>query len=243
MCRIKEYSKMMQSHLGSILLRFDTYLLYDDFNKCATKLKEISNGIPSDVPFDEINEQLIDIDSVAELRDTYINKVIETDLVSLTGARLNEIKCDIYVNPYFIAFSISSDGASIETSVENITATAINVFQELGIHVNDIYLRLNYFVDKRTDADLWNICDKSAFPVMEGNGYNGQYTDSIIRDGIFLDLTRTISPSDEKINPELSDVIIQTKAVLTVSATENIAECIKNVVKLSKDEVTRCFTN
>lgn len=237
MCRIKSYNNKMQDYLDSILLRLDTYFLPDDYDKYAMLLKDLSGGIPSKIQFNEINEQLIDIDSVAELHNMYLNRILTSDLTLLSKAKLNDIKCDIYINPYFIAFDIPSRSIQIEDAIGAVKELFLDKFE---IPLNFCYLRLNYSVIKKTEDEIWDICDRSAFPVLESNnGYNGQYTDSMTYDDIFLDLSRTISSSDS--NSGLLDSNIQTKAVFRVSDTKNVAEEIMNVVEFSKQEITRCF--
>lgn len=227
----------MQNYLDSVLLRLDTYLLPDDYDKYAMLLKDLSGGIPSKIQFDEINEQLIDIDSVAELHNMYLNRILSSDLTLLSKAKLNDIKFDIYINPYFIAFDIPSRSINIEDAIGAVKELFID---KVEIPLNFCYLRLNYSVIKKTEDEIWNICDRTAFPVLETtNGYNGQYTDSMTYDNIFLDLSRTISSSDA--DSGLFDSNIQTKAILRVSDSKEVSAKIMNVVEFSKQEITRCF--
>lgn len=239
MCKIKEYSETMHRYLNSVLLRLDTYFLREDLSEHAKLLKDLTNGIPSEIPFDEINGQLIDIDSVAILHDTYLNTILESKtMVCITHGNLNGTECDIFLNKYFIAFYIP-----IEAKRQTIE-DSINAIREVYMNRHNIpllfsYLRLNYSVERCGKKDLWEICDRSAFPVMEGNVYNGQYTDSIERNGMYIDLSRTISPSDAK--SALYDVNIQTKTLFPVSDIKGATEKIPSAVKESKDEISRCF--
>ena len=56
------------------------------------------------------------------------------------------------------------------------------------------------------NEDLWDVLDKSAFPIIEGNIPNGRYSDTLTRENVNIDLVRTISPSQEE---GLSDIYIQ----------------------------------
>lgn len=239
MCTVKSYNDSIHSYLDAVLLRIDTYLLPDDYDKYTILLKDLSNGIPSKIQFNEINEQLIDIDSVAELHNTYINRILMSDLTLLSKANLNNIDCDIYVNPYFIAFYIPSKSIKIEKAIGAIKEIFLSKYE---MPLDFGYLRLNYSVNKKTENDIWNICDRSAFPVLKEIGYNGQYTDSMkYDDDVYLDLSRTISPSD--VDSNLLDINIQSKAVFPVSAMKGVADKIMNVIELSKNEITRCFNS
>lgn len=223
----------MQSYLDHVLLRLDTYLLYDDYKKHTQELKNLSNGTPSEIFFDEGNMQLIDIDSVADLHNTYINKILETNMICLKNGQLSDIKCDIYVTPYFVTFYIPSNGKPIEKIIHTINETYI---KEIKIPLLFGYLRLNYSICKQSKENIWTICDKSAFPIMEDEDYSGQYTDSTERDDVYIDLSRTISSSDKE--SRLVDINIQTKAIFSIS---NITEQIPKVIELSKREISRCF--
>ncbi len=238
MCKVKPYSDAMQSYLTSVFLRLDTYFLYDDFREQAKLLKELSNGIPAEIPFDEILEQQIDVDSVADLHDTYINKILDSDLIRLSNASINGMICDVFVNTYFIAFLFKA--GNIPDPQQVVEAINQAYLQKYNYPLQFSYLRLNYSVLKQEPGNLWNICDRSAFPVIQEGEYNGRYTDSIERNGVFIDLSRSISPSEPK--SEEIDVNIQTKAVLQSFDLRGVSLNIGEVTELSKQEISRCFT-
>lgn len=236
MCKIKPYNETMNKCLNSILLRLDTYLLYEEIQKVALKLKELSHGIPSENIFDEINEQIIDIDSVAELHDTYINKILESNIIYLRNSNINGVECDIYVNMYFIAFKITPNGRE---DIEYLVSQILTGLSELSLSIIFSYLRLNYSIHDKTSDEIWEICDKTAFPIMDGERYTGQYTDTTERNGVYIDLSRTITPTTEP--NKKYDVNIQTKAILSTKNINDISEKIHNVITVSKEEVSRCF--
>lgn len=236
MCKIKEYTNAMHSNLTSVLLRFDTYFLYDEYSKHAAILNEWFGGTPSEILFDEISNQLLDVDSIAELHDTFLNTVMSSKLIRIKSARLDDIECDIYINPYFVAFDIIINGKSIEE--------LINIIREAYIKKTEInllfcYFRLIYSVCKVSQDLIWEICDRSAFPIMEEGGYSGQYTDSTEKEDVSIDLSRLISPSDKE--SSLTDIIIQSKAICPVSNMKEATEVMDKLILLSKNEISRCF--
>ena len=238
MCKVKPYSDVMQKYLNSVLLRLDTYFLYDDYLKQAKVLQELSNGIPSEIPFDEILEQQIDVDSVADLHDTYINKILDSTLIRLRDADFNGFRCDVFVNTYFIAFLIKSN--NVTDPYKAIEAIKKEYLDRYDFPLQFSYLRLNYSVLKHKPESLWTICDRTAFPIIQETEFNGRYTDSIEKDGVFIDLSRSISPSEPK--SEELDVNIQTKAILQTFDLKSLAVNILNVAEISRQEVSRCFT-
>lgn len=226
----------MQSCLKSVFLRFDTYLLSEDLTKIVGELRNISHGIPSEIPFDDMRQQIIDIDSVAELHNVYINTILDSKKIfHLRNAEIEGIRMDIYVNTFFIAFNIQSDN-KIEDSVKAIENSFLNHF---CIPTDFCYLRLNYAKTKVKQDKLWTIFDKSAFPIMDDIRLNGRYLDTVNKDGIFIDLSRVISSSDEDEN--LTDVYVQTKAVFETPNSKESIEDIHKAVSYSKDEISRCF--
>ncbi len=237
MCRIKEYSDKMQNHLESVLLRIDTYLLSEDLSKQLSILRDLSGGTPSEIPFDEITQQTIDIDSVADLHDAYLNNILDSNIIyCLKNASLKGINQDIYLNKFFIAFYVQSKEYNIEDIILSIKDT---YFQKQDIPTIYSYLRLNYHLENIPNIELWNICDRSAFPIMEEVDYNGKYTDTIERDKIFIDLSRSIS----LYNPDADqyDVNIQTKTIFAAPMLKEVDKLILDAAQQSKKEVTRCF--
>ena len=154
----------------------------------------------------------------------------------LKNAFIDGVEMGIYLNKYFIAFDIPSYGKSIESLIASVKDNYLNRF---NFPVIGGYLRLNYSLQNIANDDLWNICDKSAFPILEDTGYNGNYSDLIVRDGISIDLSRTISQTEENI--DRSDIVIQTKAIVQVQDLKGIDMNIMEVVSQSKKEVSRCF--
>ena len=136
---------------------------------------------------------------------------------------------------YFIAFKITPDGKNIEDLVSRI----LTGISELNLSLIFGYLRLNYSILDKTPDEMWEICDKTAFPIMDGERYSGQYTDTIPHDDVYTDLSRTISPSN--IQDNKCDVNIQTKAILPITGITGLSERIHDVIRVSKDEISRCF--
>ena len=236
MCRTKSYNDCMQSFLDAIVLRLDTYLLPNDYDNVATRLRDLTGAVPSNIQFTEINEQIIDIDSVAQLHNAYLNKILMSDLILLSHAKLQDIECEIYVNPYFIAFEIPSRSIKIEKAVSSVRES---ILTKLDFPLDFGYLRLNYSVNKKNKDEIWNICDSSAFPILDVNASSGQYIDSMKSDEFFIDLIRAISPSEAE--SDLVDINIQSKVIWEVEDINMITNRIMEVAELSKKEITRCF--
>lgn len=237
MCKVKPYSKEMQKYLDSVLLRLDTYFLYDEYQKQAKVLQDLSNGIASEIPFDEIIEQQIDVDNLSYLNDLYLNKILGSNLIKLSNADFGGGKCDVFVNTYFIAFLIKpNEGVDPNDAI---AAIRDKYLLDNNQPLQYTYLRLNYSVSRQKPETLWKICDRSAFPIIRDTEFSGSYTDSIEEDGVDIDLGRSISPSEPK-SKEL-DINIQSKAVVKSSNFNSIADDIINIVKLSEKEITRCF--
>lgn len=237
MCKIKEYSDKMQSHLESVLLRIDTYLLQEDLSKQLFILRDLFGGTPSEIPFDEITQQTIDIDSVADLHDAYLNNILDSNIIyCLKNASVEGINQDIYLNKFFVAFYVQSNKYHIENIILSIKDT---YFQKQDIPTIYSYLRLNYHLENIPNKELWDICDKSAFPIMEEVDYNGKYTDTIERDKIFIDLSRSISPCNS--DAGRYDVNIQTKTIFAAPILNEVKGRILDAARQSKNEITRCF--
>lgn len=178
----------------------------------------------------------MDVDSVADLHGTYINKVLHTELICLDDCKIAGKTFRIFVNSYFVAFEIYDPGTDLKDMIGSIVGKYMG---DSNVPLSYLYLRLNYSVDRKHPDQLWQICDRSAFPVMEGGEYTGQYTDSREVENIFLDLSRFISPT-ERGSDEL-DVTIQTKAVMPVGAGDNVVDDVMSTLVKSESEVTRCF--
>lgn len=236
MCRVKKYSEKMRQYLTAALLRLDTFLLYDDFLRQPEILRKLFGGHPSSPSFNDLIAQAVDVDSVADLHGTYINKVLDSELIFLEGCRLAGKTFNIFVNTYFIAFDITDPGSDLNDLIGDIVGKYLTVS---GLSLSYAYLRLNYSVDRKKADQLWQICDRSAFPLMEGGEYTGQYTDSREIENIFMDLSRFISPSEK--GSEQLDVTIQTKAVISIGAENNVADDVMSALAHSEIEVTRCF--
>lgn len=227
----------MQKHLDSILLRLDTYFVYDDYQKHAQMLMDLSRGLPSPVPFDEIMIQQLDVDSVAELHDTYINKILDSDLIRLRQADLSGVKCEIYINTYFVAFLFSVKDGDISPDIA-MNAVKQAYLEQFKLPLIFSYLRLNYSVGTPSLEKMWEICDRTAFPILNEEVCDGRYTDSNQKDAVFIDLTRSIFK--EKESPAVV-VNVQSKAVNQTSDLREAAESIMNMVEISQMEVSRCF--
>lgn len=239
MCKIKEYSDNMHSCLTSVLVRFDTYLLPNDINEIFGSLKNKLRAIPSEILFDDINEQIIDIDSVAVLHNVYLNNVLDSNgMFFLKDACHDGIGMDIYINKFFIAFNVQSNKHCIEDSIKSIESIESDILKEFGVLPEYCYIRLNYSKTEIKGADIWKLFDKSAFPVMEDRDYNGRYIDTISKKDIEVDLSRSISTSGEG---NRMDINIQTKAIFRIENPNEISERIKDAILISKDEVSRCF--
>lgn len=238
MCKIKEYKDATNKYLNSILLRLDTYLLPDDIEKVLYDLRDKSKGTPSEIPFDDINEQIIDIDSVAELHNAYINTILDTKKIyTLKNTDFNGVELNIYLNKFFIAFEISKNDQNIEDAVNAIRNSFLNTY---NMSIDFGYLRLSYSNVDIDNNNLWNVFDKSAFPVMDGAQSNGFYVDTVSDNNIDLDLIRSISPSSEYAGS--SNVNIQTKAIFQTKSTAETSDKVLDAVSFSKREATRCFT-
>lgn len=238
MCKIKPYSDQIHHYLDSVMLRIDTYLFPEDLESMLKKLQEIFNGRPSEISFDEINMQIIDIDSVSDLQNSFINNILESKKIYLlNNANSFGIMQDIYLNKFFIAFNVKGPIESIEKSIMAIQ----DAFSSLAkIDASYCYLRLNYSLVHVDKDEVWSICDRSAFPIMEGLGYDGQYTDSIQIDDFFIDLSRSIYNNK---NDNDVDVNIQTKLIFSTSSLQEVSEKIGKAVDLSKNEISRCFNS
>lgn len=237
MCRIKEYNENMQNHLESVLLRIDTYLLPEDLSKQLTILRDLFGGTPSEIPFDEITQQIVDIDSVADLHDAYLNNILDSNIIyCLKNASLGGINQDIYLNKFFVAFYVQSNEYRIEDIILSIKDTYLKTQNIPTIYS---YLRLNYHLENIPNTKLWNICDRSAFPIMEEVDYNGKYTDTIERESIFIDLSRSVSPYNP--GSDGYDVNIQTKTIFEAAMLKEVDKLIWDAALQSKNEVTRCF--
>ena len=110
---------------------------------------------------------------------------------------------------------------------------------KMNIPVDDLCIRLFYLIKNTRNDLLWSIIDKTAFPIIEGNLYNGRYTDSSSRDNISIDLTRTISPSEES---GYSNIAIQTTAFASLDSINDSDGIIEVMIESSKEEITRCFS-
>lgn len=237
MCRIKEYKEEMNKYLTSMVLRLDTYLLPDDIESVLHSLRDKSRGIPSEILFDDINEQIFDIDSVAELHNAYINTILDTKKIyTLKNANFNGIELDIFLNKFFIAFEISKNDQNVEDAINAIGGAFLKSYD---MPIDFCYLRLNYSKIGIGNDNLWNVFDKSAFPVMDGAQYNGLYVDTVSYNDIDLDLIRSISSSSEDAGS--SNVNIQTKAIFQTKSTADTSDKVLEVVSFSKREATRCF--
>lgn len=228
----------MHHYLDSVMLRIDTYLFPEDLESIFQKLQEIFKGRPSEISFDEIIMQIIDIDSVAEMHDSYINNILDSKKVYLlNNANYLGIEQDIYLNKFFIAFNIKVSNQKIEDIIKAIEDS----FSRLE-RINPLYcyLRLNYSLVHIKKDEIWNICDRSAFPIMEGLQYNGQYTDTIQIHDFYIDLSRTISNNNDDNDV---DVNIQTNAIFSTSSLQEVSEKIGDAVCLSINEISRCFNS
>ena len=197
---MKVYSDKMQTLLKYALIRFDTFLLNQDVEKYTSILRECFGGSIKEISFNEILEQFIDIDSVADTHNISITKVLQSNSIQLSELRIGQIQFDIIVNKFFIAFLTNKIDGNIEDSLSPICDAIKKMLETANLDL-DLFLRLNYSVEKKSPDELWNICDRSAFPIMEGGNYSGQYTDSTEIDNTFIDLSRTISSSEIKEEP------------------------------------------
>lgn len=237
MCKIKEYSPLMQSYLNSVFLRFDNYLLEEDKNRTILTLREIFGGNPTESYLDEYLQHILDVDGIASTHDISITEVLRTTVLILRDITLEECKCEIFVHKFFIAFYFEKEGIDLN-NLRNVLELKLKEIK-MNIPIEDLCIRLFYLIANIHNEQLWSIIDKSAFPIIEGNSYNGRYTDSTSRDNISIDLTRTISPSEER---GYSNIAIQTMAFASFDFINGSNEIIKTMIESSKEEITRCFS-
>lgn len=233
MCKIKKYTEDMQSHLNSVLFRFDSYLLEDDKNDAIKTLRDIFGGNPAESFMDEYLQQILDVDSIASVHGISITEVLNTTVLMLRGVKCEDYECEIFVHKYFIALFFRTNGIDLSLLQKRVGDNIVKVAQP----VESLCIRLSYSINI-SNKELWNVIDKTAFPIMDESVYNGRYTDSALKGNISIDLTRTISPASQS---EFSDIVIQTMAFASLNNMNNSIESIKNMIGLSTEEITRCF--
>lgn len=233
MCKIKKYTEDMQSHLNSVLFRFDSYLLEDDKNDAIKTLRDIFGGSPAESFMNDYLQQKLDVDSIASVHDISITEVLNTTVLILRGVKIDDYECEIFVHKYFIALFFRTNGIDLSLLQKRVGDNIVKLAQP----VESLCIRLSYSINI-SNKEIWNVIDKTAFPIMDESVYNGRYTDSALKGNISIDLTRTISPASQS---EFSDIVIQTMAFTSLNNMNNSIESIKNMIGLSTEEITRCF--
>lgn len=241
MCRIKRYSQCIQDTLISVMLRFDTYLLEDD-KECVIKiLRDTFGGNLAELNMDDYLQQKLDVDSIALIHETSITEVIRTPALILKDIRFEGSICDIYVHKYFISLYCETR-QTYKIDLSNLQQTIKNriVDNKNDISIISCCVRMFHSVANLKNEDLWDVLDKSAFPIIEGNIPNGRYSDTLTRENVNIDLIRTISPSQEE---GLSDIYIQAMTFVSLENIRQSIEYIDNMFQFSKEEVSRCFSD
>lgn len=236
MCKIKAYTDKMNQYLSTIMCRFDTYLLDKDIQSITDLLRGKFGGMLYDSNFSDDLQQDLDVDGIAEMNDMSISEVVRTPVLIIRNAQIEDCFFNLYIHKYFIAFFASVDE---KTNSDLVIQTLKSVLGTLGdVPVNDMILRLFYSLPSVKNTDLWNVLDRTAFPVMDGGIINGNYSDSFDKDDISVDLNRMITPAVEG---GKSNVYIQTLSFVECEHICCIEERIGNIIESSQEEISRCF--
>lgn len=240
MCVLKEYNNSMKEYAIGLVIRIDIYSMPSAYGNLIDLFKEdATDFVVRKLRDDEMIT--IDIDSCSDVTGRSLNELMAETCYILTLST-EHITYRVYVHPNFVAFAfkdISSKNYLMQFLHEN--SQRCRNFN--GINTLDVSIILQHCALNINVETLWQTFDKTAFPIMDEDSYNGQYIDSSTKGDIHCDLHRTISPSPD--NESNYDIVITAIAFADISSNyydENQSHSIsEELINVVFDETTKCF--
>ena len=248
MCKIKEYTKNVNSLNESISFRMDFFSVPSFKNEFVENIGEIL-GFPcfQERLITEEEKQKIDIDSVVNTLDNSIEEIISTKIYKYFDFKISNIDCELYISHYYIFLYIDYSGYDGDGDY---LAEVCNIFNQLREFSSKLTpQKLSFITSYHAQADegqLWKVFDKEAFPLMESdNLVNGRYADQHEYEALSIYLVREIRKGyDKETQNIIYDVNVTSYATRVINSIKNIDfnDIFSQMLDNSHKEVTRCFT-
>lgn len=241
MCKRKDNLAKIKRFQQSLNFRMDYYAVPKSLRQLVDDLYK--GGVYEERKPTEDEMQIIDFDNVASCMNTSITELLYHNCHIISG--LDEGKCTIFIHKNFI--SIQYDTTSSDDNVKVCDYVRSVFSQVVGsgrFNIQDVFCKTLFACVDISKTDVWNVFDKTAFPVMEeANMINGSYVDSHQCDSYFIDLSRNISPNTEG----KYDVIVSTSALCDEGLSQlneggKLEQLLDGILKESLNEISRCFT-
>lgn len=246
MCKIKEYTPRMLEACDRVSFRLDFYsspkfasdytqMVYGKYERDDYARRELTDA----------EKLTVDVDSAAETFGMNIGDLIERKNFIFRGLKLDEQIVNLYISPFYLFASLDNIG---KFDIEELS----RLFANLNIDgmldqqaLQNITVMTNHKVAGETEENVFDVLDRSAFPVMDDAMLtNGRYVDTHDYEKCSIDLLRIIRKGEIDGKPRV-EVSLQTRAVpaenLEIDEESGVAGQLSEMLSRSIDEVTRCF--
>lgn len=239
MCKKIAYTQKQYQYADIAYVRISFFSLPTFLGNFLNKKKEVwSRFLPFgdfvEKPLTMLEQQMVDIDSIANNLDIAIEEIISKKVFTFSNVQIDDYVTNIFLSRYFIFFEINLEGKELKSSIYTKIYEMFSLDGFDDVSLKAVEFGLSHKV-KLVKENLWSILDPMAFKgVDEEVSTNGMYYDGYDVEGYFIETKRSLRQLKE-VNSYLAMVLTWTKLNnWTMDAQESIWN-------LLKQESTRCF--